>query len=155
MGVSRHEHALVALALGQQLIEKGLHAVGDVHQLMPREQLKVYQHLVVARAPAVYLLAHVAQTARQHQLHLRVNVLNPVFNHEAAVVAQLVYGLKLSQQAAQLIGRKQPYALKHRYVGHGAQHIIFGEIKVEFTVAPDGESLDFLVNLEVFFPKFV
>lgn len=70
MGVARHEHVLELLALLQQLVEKHLYAFGHLSQLVTREEFQVDQHLVIARASGVDFLTHVAQSSRQHELHL-------------------------------------------------------------------------------------
>ena len=58
------ERVLALLALLQKLVEERHHLVGHLVQLVAYEELQIHEHLVVARPSAVYLLAHVAQTAR-------------------------------------------------------------------------------------------
>ena len=70
MGVTRHKDVLEPLTLLLKLAEERHHPVGYLAQLVAYEELQVYEHLVVARPSAVYLLAHVAQTPREQQLHL-------------------------------------------------------------------------------------
>ena len=70
VGVSRHEHVLIGLALRLQRVEELFHQAHDAFQAVAREQLQVEQHLVVARASAMDFLAHIAQAACQHKLHL-------------------------------------------------------------------------------------
>ena len=153
--VARHEHVLILLALLQQLVKQNLHAVDHLAQLMACEELQVNEHLVVARATRMDLLAHVAEALREHQLHLRVHILHAVLNNKLSAVGHVIDALQLGKELLQLIFLKQPDALKHGYVGHGAQHVIFGEVEVELAVTSHGETLYLLVHFKVFFPKFV
>ena len=65
---------------------------------MARKELQVYQHLVVARTARMNLLAHVAQLAGEHQLHLRVNILDALLNDELATLADLIDVFQFLQQ---------------------------------------------------------
>ena len=153
MGIARHEHLLVLLRLLYQFVEERLHLVGDVHQLVAREELQVDQHLVVARAAGVNLLSHVAEAARQQHLHLRVDVLDVVLDGELAALAQLVDVLQLGEQHGQLVFAYQSDALKHRDVGHRAQYVVLRQIEVHLAVAAHGEPVNLLVYLKVLFPE--
>ena len=104
MGVAWHEHVFQLVALGNELVEEHLHQLGNVAQLVASEQFQVDEHLVVARAPAVYLLAHVAQPAGEHQLHLRMDVFHSVLYLEAALGSLAVDGAQLGKQLPQLVG---------------------------------------------------
>ena len=97
VGVARHQHAFVLLAFLYQFVEQRLYEPCYLLYLVADEEFKVYQHLVVARAPAVYLLAHVAQAARKHKLHLRVYVLHAVLDCELSALACGVDTLQLGQ----------------------------------------------------------
>ena len=118
-----------------------------MRNLLAGEELEVEQHLVVARAAAVYLLAHVAQLAGEHELYLRMDVLDAVFDDELAPFGQGVDLLQLGQELLQLGGGEQADALEHGDVGHGAQYVVLGQVEVHFAVAPHGEALDILVYL--------
>ena len=90
MGVARHQHLLILLALLDEFVEKHLHALCHLHQLMTGEKFQVYKHLVVARTARMNLLTHIAQLARQHKFNLRVDVLDTLLNHELASLANLI-----------------------------------------------------------------
>ena len=122
---------------------------------MAGKELQVDEHLVVARTSAVDLLAHVAQLACEHELHLRVNILYAILDDKLAFLARVVDGLQLREQGLQLIAAKQSDALEHGDVGHGAQHVVLSEIKVHLAVAAHGEALNLLVYLKVLFPEFI
>lgn len=147
MGVAGHEDALVAFALADEHVEELLDGLGDVLDLLAGEELEIEQHLVVARAAAVYLLAHVAQLAGEHELYLRMDVLDAVFDDELAPLGQGVDLLQLGQELLQLGGGEQADTLEHGDVGHGAQHVVLSQVEVHFAVAPHGEALDILVYL--------
>ena len=122
---------------------------------MAREQFQVYQDLVVARAPGVDFLAHVTQTACQHQLHLRVNIFDIVLDDELTTLAHLVDIAQFGQQLFQLVALQQSDTLQHGDMGHRAQHVVLCQVEVHLAVAPYGEALYLLINLKVFSPKFV
>ena len=126
-----------------------------VHQLVAGEELEVYQHLVVARAARVYLLAHVAELAGEHQLHLRVYVFHAVFDDKPALVGHVVDVLEFGGKRHELVVGEQTYRLQHGDVGHRAQHVVLGEIEVELAVAAHGEALYLLVYFKILFPEFV
>ena len=48
MGVARHQHVLILVALLNQLVEENLHGVHNLLQLMTGEEFEVYENLVVA-----------------------------------------------------------------------------------------------------------
>ena len=77
MGVARHEHVLELLALGDELVEEILDERGRGVETVTDEELQVEQHLVVAAAARVNLLAHVTEFTCEQQLHLRVDILHP------------------------------------------------------------------------------
>ena len=121
---------------------------------MAGEELQVYEYLVVARASRVYLLAHVAQFAGEHQFHLRVNVLDAFLYHELAPLALFINAFQLGQQHGQLVLADEPDTLEHGDVGHRAQHVVWCQIEVHLAVASHSEPLYLGVNLKVFFPQF-
>ena len=147
MGIAGHEDILVAVALTDEHAEELLNGQGDVLDLFACEELEVEQHLVVARTTAMYLLAYVAQLAGEHELYLRMDVFDTVFDDELAPLGQSINLLQLGQKLLQFVFLEQPNALEHGDVGHRAQHIVLGQIKVHFAVAPHGEALDILVYL--------
>ncbi len=118
------------------------------------EQAQVDQHLVVARAARVNFLAHVAKAAGEHQLHLRVHILDAVFNLESARLNLGVDVAQLGGERAQLIGGEQSYGFEHGDVGQRAQHIIARKIHVHFAVAAHRVTLHVVVELHRLFPKF-
>ena len=75
VGVPRHQHLLVLFAQALQPVEQRFYGVGRLAQFVAQEKFEVHQHLIVARAARMDLLARVAQPPREHQLHLRVDVL--------------------------------------------------------------------------------
>lgn len=85
---------------------------------MTDEEFKVYQHLVVARASAVNLLAHVAKLARKHELHLRMNILYTVLNDKLAALAHGIDVLQFGQKCLKLVAAKQSDRLEHGDVCH-------------------------------------
>ena len=100
------------------------------------------------------LLAHISEFAGEQHLHLRVDILHIVLNHELATICQLVDVLQLRQQLRQLVFLQQSDALQHGDMRHRAQHVVLGQIKVHLTVTTDGETLYLLIDLKVLFPKF-
>lgn len=64
VGISRHEHILILVALLYKLVEEYLHMLGNVLQLMACEELQVNEHLVVTASSGVYLLSNVALSLR-------------------------------------------------------------------------------------------
>ena len=125
-----------------------------IFNLAADKEAKVHEHLVVARAARVDFLAHIAKAAREHQFHLRVHILNAVFNHE---FASLNLGVNLAQgsgEQGKFVGGEQIDGLQHSDVGDRAKHVVASQIEVHFTVAPHGVGFHIVVNLYVFFPKF-
>ena len=82
VGVAGHEDVLVALALPLQFGEECLHVLGHEAQLLADEEFQIDQHLVVAAASGVYLLAHVAEPTGEQQFDLRVHVFYVVLDDE-------------------------------------------------------------------------
>ena len=154
MGVARHEDVLILLALGDEFVEKALHLVGYILELMASEEFEVNEHLVVARASAVYLLAHVAQLACEEHLHLRVDILYIIFDNKLSPLACLVDILQFGKQLGEFVFLKQTDGFEHGAMCHGAKYIIFGKIHIHLAVATHSESLNLLVYLKIFFPKF-
>lgn len=147
MGITGHEDILVAVALTDEHAEELLDGQGDVLDLLAGEELEVEQHLIVARTTAMYLLAYVTQLAGEHELYLRMDVLDAILNDELTPLGQGINLLQLGQKLLQFVFLKQSDTLEHGDVSHGAQHVVLGQVKVHFAVAPHGEALDILVYL--------
>ena len=155
MGVSRHEHVLVPLALRDECVEKLFHGLAYALQLVACEQFQVHKHLVVARTSAVYLLSRVAQRAGKHQFHLGVYVFDALLDDKVAFLYCAVYVAQLIVEALHLIGGKHAYALEHGAVGKRPQHVVTRQQQVELSVPTYREAFDFRVNLGVLLPKFL
>ena len=153
MGVAGHQDAFVSLALLLQLGEETLDVLCHEVQLLAYEQLEVNQHLVVATAAGVYLLAHVAQPTGQHQFDLRVYVFYAVLNREASLAYLREDVPQLSQQGLQFVLLEKPDALEHGDVRHRAKHVGLSQIHVHLAVASDGEALYLRRRLISFVPQ--
>ena len=154
VGIARHEHVLILLALLLQFCEEVVDGLGHEFQLMAGKQLQVHQHLVVARAAGVNFLAHVAKLPCQHQFYLRVDILDALLYHKLALDSLLVDAAQLFQEHGQLVLADEADALQHGDVGHGAQHVVGCQIEVQLAVAAHGEALYLAVYLKVLFPEF-
>ncbi len=150
--VSRHEHLPVPLALCLQFGEEGAHVLGHQFQLAACEELQVHQHLVVAAASRVYLLAHVAQPPCEHELYLRVHVLHTLLDAEVPRKDFPAYGAQFGEQCLQFTGREQSDAFQHGDVGHAAQHVALGQVEVHLTVSAHGEAFYLLGCAEALVP---
>ena len=154
VGVAGHEHMLVALALLLQFVEEAPDILGHEAQLLARPQFQVDEHLVVAAASAVNLLAHVAQTACEQEFDLRMHILDALLYLETAFLGIAVDAAQFGQQGVQLVAGEQSDALQHGDVGHRAQHVMASQIEVELTVSANGETGNFFVNVVALVPKF-
>ena len=154
VGIAWHEHILILVALLDQLVEEDLYAVGNFLQLMTGEELQVNQHLIVARTTRVDLLSHIAQTAGEDHLHLRVDILDTLFYHKLATLCREIDVFQLSEQLGELIMLQKSDGFEHGDMCHRTQHIVFRQIEVHLTVSSDGETLYLLVDLKVLFPEF-
>ena len=103
----------------------------------------------------MYFLAHVAQTAGKQQFHLRVHVLDVVFNDKLAALAQGVDVAELGKKGVELFLGKQSDAFEHGDMSHGAQHVVGCQVEVKFAVAAHGEAVYLGVHLYVLFPEFI
>ena len=101
------------------------------------------------------LLAHVAQFLGEHQFYLGMNVFHAVFYYEFALVGDGVDVFQFGKELGEFIFLQESDAFEHGDVRHTAQHVVLGEIEVEFAVSSYGESFNFLVYFEVLFPKFM
>ena len=70
MGVAWHKDILILIALLNQFVEEALHLLRNLHQLMAGKEFQINKHLIVAATAGMYLLAHIAKTARQQHLNL-------------------------------------------------------------------------------------
>ena len=136
-------------------MEQLFHRLGYVAYFGAGKQFQVQQHLVVARASAVYFLSYIAQASGQHQFHLRVHVFHPVFNGKLAAFGQGVEVFQLGQQLGQFVGSEQPDAFQHGDVCHRAQDVILRQVEVHFAVAPYRKAFYVFVYLDGFLPKFL
>ena len=150
--VSGHQVVLVFLAQLYQAVEQLLDGHTDIQQLVAHEQLEVDEHLIVARAARVNLLADVAELLGEHELDLRVHVLDTLLDVECHVLDGLLYlGQPLEQQVKLLLGQ-QADALEHLYVGHGTLDVIARKAQVQLAVIAHGEPLYHFVGLEALAP---
>ena len=100
----------------------------------------------------MYFLAHVAQFARQHQLHLRVNILHPVLNHKLTLLRLVINRAQFLQKHVEFLRREKSDGLEHGDVCHTAQHIILGKIEVHLAVSADGELLYLIGHADLLGP---
>ena len=154
MGIARHQRVLVLLAERLQAVEEQLHLVGQLTHLVAIEQLQVYQHLVVARAPRVYLLTHSPESLRQQVFHLRVHVLYALLYREVASLYVSGYALQFCRQHRQLVGSEQPYTFQHRDVSQRSLYVVASQLQVQFAIVAYGEILYQLVYIVTLIPKF-
>ena len=49
MGIARHQHLAIVVALLYQFVEEHLYGLGHLGQFLTGEQLQVDKHLIVAR----------------------------------------------------------------------------------------------------------
>ena len=73
-----------------EFIEQAVGRFGDGTYFGAGIKFEVYQHLVVARTPAVDFLSYHAQLPGKHKFYLRVYVFYAVFYYEFAFVCKLV-----------------------------------------------------------------
>ena len=99
-------------------------------------------------------LAEIAQTRGEHELNLRVHILNALLDGELAAVDGIAYVGQSRKQLLQLIGLQQTYRLEHADMRHGALHVVAGQTQVELPVVSHSEFLNHFVRLEAFVPKF-
>ena len=159
----RHGHLRVRVAGQQRLLvlftqhleiaEQGEHLAADRLQLVPQEELQVHEHLVVARASGVDLLAHFTQLAGEQQLHLRMDVLDVVFQGEIPGCDALGDASEGGVQRGVFLRAEQPDLLKHLDVRAGALHVVACQPEVEHPVVADRETIDGLCRRSSFIPK--
>ena len=82
-------------------------------------------------------------------------VLDSVFDDELSFFSGCINVFQLVEQYLQFVGGQQADAFQHGDVGHGAQNIVFGQVKVHFAVTSYGETVDLFVYLNILFPKFL
>ena len=151
--VAGQQHLLVAVAEALQGTEQGQDLSAHGAQLVAQEELDVHEDLVVAGPPGVDLLAHLSELAREEQLHLGVDVLHVVLQHEVAGLDARGDALERGAQRRQLVGRQQADALQHPDVRQGALHVVAGQGEVEHAVVADRETLDGFRGGSPFIPK--
>ena len=83
-----------------------------------RKKLQIDEHLVVSAAPRMNFLAHVAQLAGEHQLHLRMNILHSVFNLKCSGFAKGVDAFEFGQEWRQFSLLQESDVGEHGDVGH-------------------------------------
>ena len=154
VGVARHQHMLIALTLGLEGAKQRGEVMHHLFNFASNKETKVDQHLVVARASGVNFLAHIAQTAGEHQFHLRMHVFNTLFYHKFSHFIFRINIAKGSGERSQFVGREEVDGLKHGDVGDGAQHIVARQIEVHFAVATHGVGFHIVVHRHILFPKF-
>ena len=84
-----------------------------------------------------------------------MNILHAIFDNKFALIGDVEDILQFCEELCQLIFLQESDAFEHGDVRHTSQHVIFGEIEVELTVASYSKSFDFLVYFKVLFPKFM
>ena len=152
MRITGHQHVAVAFAQLLQSVEERAHAVRRLPQFVAQEEFQIDQHLIVARAAGVDLLAHLAQTPREQQFDLRVDVLRPLLDLEPPLLDLASDLFQPRQQGLQLVGRQQADVFQHPDVGHRPFDVVPGQPHVELTVVAHRETFDHLVGFETLVP---
>ena len=91
-------------------------------------------------------LSNVAETACQHQFHLRMHVFHAFFNHKFAVCRLVIDFFQFGEERRELIFFQQTDAFEHRDVCHRAKHVVRCEIKIHLAV----ESYSICFNIVVY-----
>ena len=154
MGIAWHEHVLIAFALLLKFREEVAHRLSHLADFIAREKLEVNEHLVVARASAMYFLPHVAQFAGEHEFHLRMHVFDTILNDKIARLCHLIDGTQFAKKNGQFLVGNQADAVQHRDVCHRAKHVILRQIKIEFAVMADREAVNLFRHMNRLLPKF-
>ena len=152
--VARHQDLLVLLGELLQAIEEGANLGGDLLQLLAQEELQIDQHLVVARATRVNLLAHIAQAAGQQQLHLRVDILRLGLDAEVARLDLRGDLLQTTNEHLKLLGGQKADRLEHADMGQRALHVVFRQAHIQLLVVAYGVILYQGIRVEALIPKF-
>ena len=153
MGVARQQDVLVLFALALEQAEEGQDFVPEAAQLVPEVKFDIDQHLVVAAAAGVNLLAEVAELAGEEEFDLGVNVFHVILQHKGARRDAGGDFVQSAQQNLQLVGIQQADAFQHRNVGLRALHIVGCEPQVEDAVVADREVLHLFGGGGAFIPK--
>ena len=154
MGVTRHQHVSILVAQLLQALKQSFGMLSHHSQLVTHKEFQIDQHLIVTRATRVNLFAHIAQLAGQHQLNLRVNILDTLLDHKFTALGRCVNLCQRFKQHIQLLFFEQTDALQHTNMRHRALDIIFSQSQIQFTIATYGKLLDQFIGLEALAPKF-
>ena len=154
MRITWHEHVLILLALLNEHVEKLDGETSDLLKLVAHIQFQIHQHLVVAAASAMDLLAYIAQAAGKNQLHLRMHILNAFFDLEVPCNGICIDLLHLGKEHIEFVFLKQADAFEHCDMSHRAKHVEWSEIEIHFPISSNRIAFDVFVNLDRFFPKF-
>jgi len=100
-------------------------------------------------------LSYITQFTGQHQFHLGVNILYPLFYHKFTALSSCVDILQLRKQQGQFFFCQQTDTFQHRDMCHGTQHIMLCQIKIHLTVTSHRKTLYILIYLNGLFPKFL
>ena len=101
------------------------------------------------------LFAHIAQLAGKHQFHLRVDILYSLLDDELAFLGDRVDRTQFFQEELQFLFCQQANAFQHGDMSHRAQYVVRSQVKVHLTVLADSKQVDLMVDLYIFFPKFL
>ena len=112
------------LAERYEAVEELLGVACNIAQLVAHKELQINQHLVVARASRVNLLAHVAELACEHKLHLRVYIFDTLLNDEVALLGLRQQLGKSGEQLLQLALLEKPYSFEHLYMSHRSLDVV-------------------------------
>ena len=121
--------------------EKREHLFAQPAQLIPEEKFYVHEHLVVAGAAGMDFLACLSELAREHELNLRVDVLDVVLKAETAVIYACADTVEGGVKLLKFVLLQQSYAAEHPNMRLRAQDVVSCESHVEDAVVSDREIL--------------
>ena len=154
MGISRHQHIPVAFTSLLKQFEEALQLAHRPPDALPGKKLQVHQHLVIAGASRMDLLAYIPKAARKLGLHLGMHILHLLIYTETSLAGIPVEALQLRQQDGQLFSGKQPHLAEHSDVGGGAHNVVRGEHQVQFPVPAHRKAVYEGVIVETLIPDF-
>src|SRR5574344_853912 len=107
MCITRHQHILVFVTLGDEYIEKMFNIFCYIFYLFASKELEVKKDLIITRTTTMDLFTYITKFACKHKFHLRMYIFDTILDNEITILCSLVDVFQLCKKNLQFACLKQ------------------------------------------------
>src|SRR5690606_33439253 len=154
MGVTGKEDGLIFIGQIKEEVEEDFYPTFYFRKFIFKIEVHGHQYLIVPGTCSMDLLASIAQFFGEYIFYFRMHILKIVLNGKLAAVNSFGYIVQFPYQIFGFLGSQETDFPQHFGMCLGGDHIVFGQVQVQFPIVPYRKMVYFFVGAKSFVPKF-